>query len=41
VNEVVYITQSGGPRTEPWGTPQKRYAKNRNLYHIWHGKNGV
>jgi len=28
---VVYMTKSGGPRTEPWGTPQEEVWKEERL----------
>ena len=32
---VVYMTKSSGPRTEPWGTPQKDvYQEDRSVSHL-------
>jgi len=27
---VIYMTKSTGPRTESWGTPQRRVCRRRN-----------
>ena len=32
---VVYMTKSSGPRTEPWGTPQKEVChQDRSVSHF-------